>query len=189
MWRFTCNHAHHTPVKVFGFPCVFFSAQTVFQSFRHAFRGWKNGMETFILQHQKKQYRHDNVKQWNRFSFFFRPLNTWFFAGFYIHSSYKLAVSSMLIFHSGHLLSYVLFHNIIIQQKVSFLSDYTKKTVIWYPKLISPALPGIHRQNRGFYFLKRNLWIFCKFPISRICQHIFSPPVNNRIRTYSNSYL
>ena len=32
-----------------------------------------------------------------------------------------------------------------------------KKTVIWYPKLISPALPGIHRQNRGFYFLKRNL--------------------------------
>ena len=33
-----------------------------------------------------------------------------------------------------------------------------KKTVTWYPKLISPALPGIHRQNRGFYFLKRNLW-------------------------------
>ena len=24
--------------------------------------------------------------------------------------------------------------------------------------MISPALPGIHRQNRGFYFLKRNLW-------------------------------
>ena len=23
--------------------------------------------------------------------------------------------------------------------------------------MISPALPGIHRQNRGFYFLKRNL--------------------------------
>jgi hypothetical protein len=23
--------------------------------------------------------------------------------------------------------------------------------------LISPALPGIHRQNRGFYFFKRNL--------------------------------
>ena len=47
------------------------STDTVFQSFRHAFRGWKNGMETFILQHQKKQYRHDNVKQWNRFSFSF----------------------------------------------------------------------------------------------------------------------
>lgn len=61
--------------------------------------------------------------------------------------------------------------------------------------------PYIHKFLRSFSLTYNNFFIidhtgfavneadFLKFSIVRIYQHIFSPPVNNRIRTYSNSYL
>ena len=46
--------------------------------------------------------------------------------------------------------------------------------------MISPALPGIHRQNRGFYFLKRNLCFFCVFSLWKLVTvHSYLVPVTD----------
>ena len=49
----------------------YLSMYAVFQSFSHTFRRRKNCVKTLILQHQKEQCRHDDIKQWDRSSFSF----------------------------------------------------------------------------------------------------------------------